>query len=287
MNLSEDVIRSVEDDLAGKVLSSSYIASGAANDIFRIGAADGQTYIVKVCKTSLSDVFTCEAEALNHIASTHTVETPAVIAQRDAYLIMQDLGTQAETTADVDWERFGRQVGQMHSVHSKAFGYTRDNYIGQWVQTNTPTPNWIDFFWNHRVACYLDAGKNKEILGMADRNGIRRIVESLSDSIPDQEPSICHGDLWKDNVFRCATGGIYLIDPAIHFGLPEADLVMTEMYGGFPEAFYAGYREAHELLPDWKDRRPLYELKELLLMTAQFGDEKSLTNLRNSIARFQ
>jgi fructosamine-3-kinase len=287
MNLSEDIVQSIANDIAERVVSSSYVTSGAANDIFRIVTANDKSFIVKVCKTSLTDVFRCEADALNHLASTHTVMTPKVIIQRNAYLIMQDMGTPSEQTSNADWERFGRQVGQMHCVHSEAFGYTGDNYIGQWVQTNTPTRNWAEFFWNCRVACYLDAGKNKEILTTADRDGMRHIVETLSDSIPDQEPSLCHGDLWIDNAFRSAGGEIYLIDPAIHFGLPEADLVMTDMYGGFPDAFYAGYRETHELLPDWKDRTPLYQLKEILLMVAQFGDEKSLANLRSSIAKYR
>ena len=287
MTLSAETIRSLEAADGEHVSSSIYVTSGAANDVFRIYTAPDQSFVVKVSQSNLPDIFLHESNALNHIASTHTVRTPRVISACDSYLVLEDLALRQEESTISDWESFGKQVGLMHSVHSDYFGYVTDNYIGQWPQSNTPTSRWIDFYWENRVACYLEAGKNKHILTKTDRDGIKLLVDSLGDSVPDQSPSLCHGDLWYENVFRCLGGDIYLIDPAVHYGLAEADLVMTEIYGGFPDAFFDGYRDVHELLPDWKDRVPLYQLKELLLMTAQFGDEKSLLKLRSSIKQVQ
>ncbi|MFN2153104.1 MAG: hypothetical protein ACK2T5_15970 [Anaerolineales bacterium] len=39
-------------------------------------------------------------------------------------------------------------------------------------------------------------------------------------------------------------------------------------------------------MPDWKDRLPLYQLKELKLMIAQFGHEESLKTLRSTIKKY-
>lgn len=58
---------------------------------------------------------------------------------------------------------------------------------------------------------------------------------------------------------------------------------MTRMYSIFPDAFYSGYRQTHELADDWQDRLPFYQLKELVLMTAQFADQASLAKLRTMI----
>jgi fructosamine-3-kinase len=104
--------------------------------------------------------------------------------------------------------------------------------------------------------------------------------------IPDQKPSLCHGDFWINNIFRKPDGTIYVIDPAIHYGLPEADLAMSQMYEVFPDSFYEGYREVHSLLPDWKERLPLYQLKEHLLMMAQFEHPESIKAIKALIRKF-
>ena len=46
------------------------------------------------------------------------------------------------------------------------------------------------------------------------------------------------------------------------------------------------YRTESELLPDWKERLPLYQMKELVLMIAQFEHPESLALLRGAIAKF-
>ena len=52
-------------------------------------------------------------------------------------------------------------------------------------------------------------------------------------------------------------GEAILIDPATYIGHAEADLAMTELFGGFPPAFYAAYREAHPLQSGYEKRRDL------------------------------
>lgn len=62
---------------------------------------------------------------------------------------------------------------------------------------------------------------------------------------------------------------------------------MTQMYGIFPNHFYEGYKESHPLLPGWKDRCRLYQIKELLLMIAQFKHAESIKNLRDLIQKYK
>lgn len=51
----------------------------------------------------------------------------------------------------------------------------------------------------------------------------------------------------------------------------EADLAMTELFGGFPPAFYHAYREAAPLQPGYEVRRDLYNLYHLLNHLNLFG----------------
>ena len=53
--------------------------------------------------------------------------------------------------------------------------------------------------------------------------------------------SLLHGDLWSGNAARLASGEPVIFDPAVYFGDREADLAMTELFGGFDADFYAAY----------------------------------------------
>ena len=66
-------------------------------------------------------------------------------------------------------------------------------------------------------------------------------------------------------------GKALLIDPACYTGHREADLAMTELFGGFPPKFYEAYREAAPLQTGYKDRRDLYNLYQLLNHLNLFG----------------
>ena len=60
----------------------------------------------------------------------------------------------------------------------------------------------------------------------------------MKDLVPDLPPALCHGDFWNEQLLQKEGGGIVLIDPALHYGHPEADLAMTRLYMIFPDAFY-------------------------------------------------
>jgi fructosamine-3-kinase len=46
---------------------------------------------------------------------------------------------------------------------------------------------------------------------------------------------------------------------------------MTELFGGFPAAFYAAYRESYPLDPGYDIRRTLYNLYHILNHLNLFG----------------
>ncbi len=89
--------------------------------------------------------------------------------------------------------------------------------------------------------------------------------------IEPEKPSLLHGDLWSGNVMCGPDGKAMLIDPACYVGHAEADLAMTELFGGFPPEFYDAYREARPLQPGYENRRDLYNLYQLLNHLNLFG----------------
>ena len=66
-------------------------------------------------------------------------------------------------------------------------------------------------------------------------------------------------------------GKAWLIDPATYVGHREADLAMTELFGGFAPAFYSAYRSIAHVDAGYGERRDLYNLYHLLNHVNLFG----------------
>jgi fructosamine-3-kinase len=119
-------------------------------------------------------------------------------------------------------------------------------------------------------------------LALAARNGyggkLQRAGEKLAGVIPallegpKPAPSLLHGDLWAGNAAVLEDGSPVLFDPAAYYGDREADLAMTELFGGFQPEFYAQYTEAAPLRPGYGTRRTLYNLYHVLNHLNLFGD---------------
>lgn len=82
-----------------------------------------------------------------------------------------------------------------------------------------------------------------------------------------------------------SSGRPWLIDPAAYVGHPEADLAMTELFGGFDRAFYDAYREEAGIDPGYEDRRDLYNLYHLLNHLNLFGGGY-LSSVRGVLNRY-
>jgi fructosamine-3-kinase len=76
--------------------------------------------------------------------------------------------------------------------------------------------------------------------------------------------SLLHGDLWGGNASALADGTPVVFDPAVYCGDREADLAMTELFGGFPKDFHAAYRAAWPLDEGYPVRRDFYNLYHVL-----------------------
>jgi len=100
--------------------------------------------------------------------------------------------------------------------------------------------------------------------------------ERLLDALPalidhDPVPSLLHGDLWGGNLAFDSEGKPVIYDPAVYYGDREADIAMTELFGGFGSEFYAAYNDAWPLDAGYKTRKTLYNLYHILNHLNLFG----------------
>ena len=85
------------------------------------------------------------------------------------------------------------------------------------------------------------------------------------------QPSLLHGDLWSGNRAFDSLGQPVIFDPAVYYGDREADIAMTELFGGFTSEFYDAYREAWPLDDGYSVRKTLYHLYHILNHANLFG----------------
>jgi fructosamine-3-kinase len=161
----------------------------------------------------------------------------------------------------------------MHqSLVNDRFGFESDNYIGSTEQPNTWTNTWCEFFGVQRIGFQARLARDRGRIGSQLSKSIDALVGRIQLLLPEpRHPALLHGDLWGGNYLCDSTGNPVLIDPAVYYGHPEADLAMTELFGGFDAAFYRAYRDESPVDSGYSARRDLYNLYHMLNHLNIFG----------------
>lgn len=259
--------------LGTDVLRSIPVSGGDINDAYKLNLSDGRQIFMKANRSSGSSFFQAEADGLEAIRATDAIGVPQVIAvgkdqQHGAFLLLE--WVEAAPKAHGFWETFGRSLARMHQAPASRFGWEKDNYIGANSQINTPHDSWITFYRDCRLAPQFRNAQHYFDVAMWKR--ITRLLDRLEDYLVEPaHPSLLHGDLWSGNFITGNDGQAWLIDPAVYVGNAEADLAMTELFGGFHPDFYSAYREVSPLQPGYEQRRNLYNLYHLLNHLNLFG----------------
>ena len=247
------------------------IAGGCIHQAYSLGTEPA--YFVKVNDASSERMYEAESVGLKAMAATNTVRVPRPLRRGtvdgESYLVLEFLPL-ADSSPEV-WHRMGAQLAAMHRCFSPngQFGWTADNFIGATPQTNTWTVSWTDFWREHRLGAQIRlAAKNGMSLPDADR-----LLENMDALFRDHhpEPSLLHGDLWSGNAAFTEAGEPVLYDPACYYGDRECDLAFTELFGGFPQAFYKGYDTTWPRDAGWRSRRDFYNLYHVLNHANLFG----------------
>ncbi len=235
---------------------------------------NGRRYFVKLNDAAKLAMFEAEAEGLAEIGASHSVRVPEVVccdvSGNQAYLVLEHI---ALTPGDDQGaERLGQQLAMMHRTQQKTFGWRRNNTIGSTPQINTPAGDWVSFWQHQRLEYQLRLAAAQGHRGDLQRKGERLLSDlALFFSHYQPVPSLLHGDLWSGNAAYDTRAQPVIYDPAVYYGDREADIAMTELFGGFPPRFYSAYRDAWPLDPDYSVRKHLYNLYHVLNHLNLFG----------------
>lgn len=277
--------RSVADSLKEIIRN----ATGRTADIVRVAETGGGSisrafvvetltgkWFVKLNRGALLGMFEAEADGLLALAECADIRVPGVAgcgcSGEHAWLVLEYLEMHPIGTSHRSAATAGQALAAQHRIARKDYGWHRDNFIGSTPQSNRRHGDWAEFFACERLLPQLALAEiNAAPVRLID--GGRRLADRMASFFGSYrpQPSLLHGDLWGGNAALDHDGKLVLFDPAVYFGDREADLAMTELFGGFPPAFHAAYREAWPLEDGYAQRRTLYNLYHVLNHFNLFG----------------
>lgn len=252
------------------------VGGGSINSAYKITTNNG-FYFVKFNAANKLSMFEAEAEGLAELHSADAMRVPTVICSgvlaQESFIVMEYLSL-AGSGSMLD---FAEQLARVHRKTSKHFGWHRENTIGSTLQLNTLSENFSaeswPLFWNkHRLGFQLKLAKqngaNKTLLDNAEK-----IQADLDKFFTGYQPeaSLLHGDLWSGNYAFTDSAEPVIFDPATYYGDREADIAMTELFGGFSGDFYRHYNDCWPLDDGYAVRKVLYNLYHILNHFNMFG----------------
>jgi protein-ribulosamine 3-kinase len=249
------------------------VGGGSINQCHRWPSSEGSLFVKLAPKDRLW-MFEAEAEGLAELGRAMAVRVPRVLghgtAVGRAFLALEwlDFGDPSAHSESILGERLARQ----HRVTAAEFGWHRANTIGRTPQSNDRDRDWVRFYAKQRLQFQLElAGRNGFEGRLTDGGALlcERVALFFKGYRP--VPSLLHGDLWGGNWATDASGEPVVFDPAVYFGDREADLAMTQLFGGFGRSFYTAYEAAWPLDAGAEDRRTLYNLYHVLNHLNLFG----------------
>lgn len=253
----------------------SGVGGGCINQAYRIAGLLGgkeQRYFVKQNRANALEMFEAEAAGLLEMGETGTIRVPRPLCwgttARNAYLVMEYIEMGRRGNAHL----LGQQLAALHKVRRPRFGWDRDNTIGSTPQLNCWTESWIEFWRDYRLGVQLELAVRKGYGRRLQQQG-EQLLAHFPMLFSDYQPqaSLLHGDLWSGNCATDHEGSPVVYDPAVYYGDREADLAMTELFGGFGPDFMHGYNEEYPLDAGYAVRKTLYNLYHVLNHLNLFG----------------
>lgn len=275
MSLSPNLIHHLQ-SITGRSLARhrhNSIGGGDINAAYRL-QADGVDWFIKINRASLADMFAAEAAGLQALAAQRQVKVPDVVCHgsdgKQAFLVLDYIeltGLRGQAAA-----RFGQQLAGLHRIPQAFFGWHIDNTIGSTPQHNHRSDDWVTFWQHQRLGKQLQFAARNGFGGNLQRDG-EKLLSALPAFFTDYQPhpSLLHGDLWGGNASADSQGNPVMYDPACYYGDREADLAMTELFGGFGADFKAAYQDGYPLDAGYETRKILYNLYHILNHLNLFG----------------
>jgi fructosamine-3-kinase len=251
---------------------ATQLAGGDSNQAWRLSGSTKSDknqreiyYMVKLNAVNRVDMFAAESAGLAAIGATQTIRVPRTITHgvtdQHSFLVLEYFNLASHG----DSRYLGAQIAAMHRHHTAQFGWARDNTIGVTPQINHWSSDWMNFWREQRLGFQLNLAAQNGYRGDLQKLG-KQVLDALPDLLADHypQPSLLHGDLWGGNHAFLPDGTPVLFDPATYYGDREADIAMTELFGGFDPEFFSAYQQAYPLDSGYAKRKTLYNLYHIL-----------------------
>jgi len=271
--ISKKISESVETPFIASKRQS--IGGGCINSAYKL--SDGkQQFFLKTNEASKIEMFKAESDGLDEIVRSNTIRVPRPVCvgvtDRQAFLVMEYVQLNSATANANRHIQLGHDLANMHRITQTHYGWVKDNTIGSTLQINDLEDNWISFWRDKRLGFQLELAATNGYRGRLQQRG-DKLMANLNGFFANYTPaaSLLHGDLWSGNYSFDDSGAPVIFDPAVYFGDREADLAMTELFGGFSAEFYAAYNEQYPLHDGYIIRKMLYNLYHIINHLNLFG----------------
>ena len=277
-----------------KIKKRQPVSGGDINESYHLLLSNGEEAFLKLNRKATDNFFTAEAHGLKAMKAVGA-NVPSSLAHGKTTdggkFLLLNYEKSSRPSGDY-WTLLGSMLANMHHASTEnftkggVFGFYEDNFIGVTKQINTPQSGWITFFRDARLGAQMKLANH--YFDKEDRHLCQQLLDRLGDLLIEPKfPSLLHGDLWSGNVMPDKNGKPMLIDPAVYVGHHEAELAMTELFGGFSAAFYDAYHNIIPKEPGYADRRDIYNLYHLLNHLNLFGGSYlvSVKRILNRYAR--
>ncbi|GAA0167611.1 kinase [Lithospermum erythrorhizon] len=259
---------------ATQITRISPVGGGCVNLATRYDT-DAGSFFVKTNRSIGPSMFQGEAIGLNAMYETKSIRVPkpfkvGSLPTGGSFIIMEFIEYGASRGNQYV---LGMKLAEMHksAKSEKGFGFYVDNTIGSTPQVNTWTPDWIEFYAEHRLGYQLKLAREQFGDSTIYERG-QRLVKNIKPIFEGAviEPCLLHGDLWSGNISCDKNGEPVILDPACYYGHNEAEFGMS-WCAGFGESFYKAYFEVMPMQPGFEKRRDLYMLYHYLNHYNLFG----------------
>jgi len=294
---TENALCSILSEISGhafEIDESTPIGGGCINSAYHIRGGN-ESYFVKLNDGAHFGSFQAEYYGLQQLGASASVRVPQPLhvasVGGQAILIMEYMPL-TRRASSTHWRAMGDELARLHATPvsdingalgragaapetelplsfggriSNATLGNRSGFLGEGDE-------WSDFFCRHRLQFQFAQSRAIHGYEFAHQDALLSAARALISHQP--APSLVHGDLWAGNAaFAHDNGETFpcFFDPAPYIADGETDLALTELFGGFPNAFYEGYASVRPIDSGYRARRAVYNLYHVLNHYNLFG----------------
>ena len=288
--MKDEINHLVEPLFGAKVETFFAISGGSINQTHVLNLTNGQRVFMKQNPSPPTDFFLSETRGLKLLSQVKNgprIPKPLAVqsVSRPTFILLEYIESSSEDENFA--EKLALSLAELHRMSQEHYGLDHDNYIGSTPQKNALEKDGIVFFRDQRIDFQRQLARRSGLLPVTIDKEIDSLCDELGKflNISGEKPALLHGDLWSGNYFPDSEGKPCIFDPAVYYGLREADLAITELFGRLPQKFYDVYQEVFPMNSGYEERKDLFNLYHVLNHLNIFGSSY-LSSVQQIVKRY-